>query len=132
MAGAGAPMSASVVVQRAAHVPSYVPSHAPNRVAAHVPIRAPAHAPPHGPAPAHAPLHRPAAAPRNARADSPAIATHPQEDELRRHLQQCKTQQTMAFRIAGALERLHGVLAPRFVTTATTASALMLVLLMWI
>jgi hypothetical protein len=123
-------MSASVVVQRAAHAPSHAPSHVPG----HAPTRGAAHVPAHAPTrvPTYTPPRGPVPALRNARADSPAIATHPQEDELRRHLQQCKAQQTMAFRMAGAMERLHGVLAPRFVTTATTASALMLVLLMWI
>jgi hypothetical protein len=90
------------------------------------------------------PVHAPVAAARTpvaltpaarapvARAASPARATHPQEDELGRHLKQCKAQQTIGFRMAGWLQRIHGVLAPRFVTTATTASALMLLLLMWI
>ena len=82
-------------------------------------------------------VQRPVASPVSAaraaltRTASSAPATHPQEDELRRHLQQCKMQQTITFRMAGWLERIHGVLVPRFVTTATAASALMLVLLMW-
>jgi hypothetical protein len=83
------------------------------------------------PAPARAPK-TPAALTLVDRAVSPPTATHPQEDELGRHLQQCKAQQTLMFRMAGWLERIHGVLAPRFVTTATTASALMLVALMWL
>jgi hypothetical protein len=85
-------------------------------------------------APVHAPARAPASAaarPLAGRAVSPPAVTHPQEDELGRHLQQCKAQQTLAFRMAGWLERIHGVLAPRFITTATTASALMLIALMW-
>jgi hypothetical protein len=105
--------------------------------AAAVAVQQPAHVPAHAPAyaavpGARAPVARaPVALAPVARVASPAIATHPQEDELGRHLKQCKAQQTMAFRMAGWLERIHGVLAPRFVTTATTASAVMLVLLMW-
>jgi hypothetical protein len=117
--------AAAVAVQPPAHVPAHAPAYAAVPAARATVALAPARAP--GLAPARAPV---TLAPV-ARVASPAIATHPQEDELGRHLKQCKAQQTMAFRMAGWLERIHGVLAPRFVTTATTASAVMLVLLMW-
>jgi hypothetical protein len=104
-------MSASIAAARRLSAPPFAPAYAPSYAPSHTPV--------------------PAACPPAARAASAAVTTHPQEDELRRHLQQCKAQQNLRFRMAGWLERIHGVLAPRFVTTATTASALMLVLLMW-
>jgi hypothetical protein len=113
--------AAAIAVQQPAQAPVHVPIHA----------AAPAARAPIAQAPARAPVRAQVALAPVARAAAPAITTHPQEDELGRHLKQCKAQQTMAFRMAGWLERIHGVLAPRFVTTATAASAVMLVLLMW-
>lgn len=102
-------------------------------IVAEQPVHAPVHAPVRAQAAAvRAPVAlTPAARAPVARAASPAIVARPQADELGRHLQQCKAQQTIGFRMAGCLQRIHGVLAPRLVTTATTASAVMLMLLLW-
>jgi len=44
---------------------------------------------------------------------------------LRRHLQDCRLARGRWFSAAACAERLHGIVAPRFVTTVTLAGALL-------
>ena len=51
---------------------------------------------------------------------------------LRRHLQHCQAAQGRWFPAAVAAERLHGVVAPRFVTTVAAVAVLMFAACGWI
>ena len=50
-----------------------------------------------------------------------------QAGELRRHLRQCAANRSRFLSAAQMAERVHGLVAPRFVTTILCASMLMLV-----
>lgn len=54
-----------------------------------------------------------------------------QQINLQLHCLQCRVVRGAWFRTAAVLERLHGAIAPRFVTTVSVAAALMLTATWW-
>ena len=53
------------------------------------------------------------------------------QSELRRHVAQCRAGRGRWFSAAAWAERLHGLLAPRFVTTVAVAAALLWLTSIW-
>ncbi len=53
------------------------------------------------------------------------------QSELRRHVAQCRDGRGRWFSAAAWAEQLHGMLAPRFVTTVAVAAALLWLTSMW-
>lgn len=51
--------------------------------------------------------------------------------ELQRHVDQCRAGRSPWFNTAARVERLHGVLAPRFATTVLSAAALLWLTSIW-
>ena len=60
---------------------------------------------------------------------SPLMNLH--QSELRRHVVQCRAGRGRWFSAAAWAERLHGMLAPRFVTTVAAAAALLWLTSIW-
>jgi hypothetical protein len=54
-----------------------------------------------------------------------------QQLNLQLHYLQCRVVRGAWFHTAAALERLHGAIAPRFVTTVCVAATLMLTATLW-
>lgn len=60
---------------------------------------------------------------------SPLMSLH--LAELQRHVDQCRAGRSPWFNTAARAEQLHGVLAPRFVTTVLAAAALLWLTSIW-
>ena len=60
---------------------------------------------------------------------SPLLTLH--QSELRRHVDQCRAGRSRWFNAAAHMERLHGALAPRFLTTVAAATGLLLLTSIW-
>lgn len=62
---------------------------------------------------------------------APLAPVHHHAEALERHLQQCRDARGRWFGAARRVEQLHGVVAPRFVTTVSFATVLILLVMAW-
>jgi hypothetical protein len=62
----------------------------------------------------------------------PPRSFHDPAASLRRHVQDCRLARSRWFPAAACAERLHGIVAPRFVTTVTLAAALLALACGWL
>ena len=61
----------------------------------------------------------------------PSLLLNLHQSELRRHVAQCRAGRGPWFSAAAWAEQLHGLLAPRFVTTVAVAAALLGLTSIW-